>query len=81
MFRGTECLQHSKLQEHVAHVELFNCLGTWDFHLMTAKRSLALEVMSSSTENCRILLGCHAGNPEDKHVLKMMSKGFNILQG
>lgn len=47
---------------------------------MTAKRSLALEVMSLSAQNCRILLRCYVGHPENKSFLKMMSKGFNILQ-
>lgn len=79
-FSQTECLYHGKLQEHVVCIEIFNCLGTWDPQLMTAKRSLALEAMSLSAQNCRMLLRCYAGHPENKSFLKMMSKGFNILQ-
>jgi len=76
----TACLQHGKLQEHVAYVEIFSCLRVWDLQLLTTKRSLAVAVMSFSAQNHGIILRCQAEHPEDKSFLKIMSKCFNILQ-
>lgn len=67
-----ECLSLGKPQEHVACVETFSCLGIWDLQLMTAKRSLALEVTSLSAQNCRILPRCYVGYAENYSFLKIL---------